>query len=152
MATAPPVISLDTLRSIQILSDSQARELEPLAQQQPWPVVSAELVSRGWVTNWQLDALPKKDGPKLAFGSYLLLDQLGQGGRGAVYKARHRRLKRVVALKVINPDLLVHDDVVQRFHREAEAAARLDHPNIVRVYDADEDGGIHFIAMEFVEG
>src|SRR5439155_4089813 len=77
---------------------------------------------------------------------------LGQGGMGAVYKARHKIMDRVVALKVINSSLLGSSQAVERFHREVKAAARLDHPNIVRAHDADQAGGTHFLVMEFVEG
>ncbi len=83
---------------------------------------------------------------------YEVLQLLGQGGMGAVYKARHKKMDRLVALKVINARLLDNPKVVERFQREVQAAARLDHPNIVRAYDADEAGGTHFLVMEFVEG
>jgi serine/threonine protein kinase len=83
---------------------------------------------------------------------YHLLGPLGSGGMGTVYKARHRRMDRVVALKVIHPRLLRNPEAVERFHREAKAAARLTHPNIVAAHDADQAGGCHFLVMEFVEG
>jgi len=71
---------------------------------------------------------------------------------GQVYKARHLRLERTVALKVIRPVRLSHPGTIERFQREARAAARLSHPNLVTVYDADEVNGTHFFAMEYVEG
>lgn len=83
---------------------------------------------------------------------YEILQLLGQGGMGAVYKARHKRMDRFVALKVINVRLLDNPKAIERFQREVQAAARLDHPNIVRAHDADEAGGTHFLVMEFVEG
>jgi serine/threonine protein kinase len=83
---------------------------------------------------------------------YEVLYLLGQGGMGAVYKARHRKMDRLVALKVIRVGLLDNPRAIERFQREVKAAARLDHPNIVRAYDADEAGGTHFLVMEFVEG
>src|SRR5438046_394891 len=126
MAIAQPASLIEYLRSARLLDDAQIRELEQLARQHPWPTVAAELVGRGWLTAWQLDAIQKNEGQKLALGNYVLLNELGRGAMGAVYLARHRRLKRLVALKLINPDLLVHEDVTLRFHREAEAAARLD--------------------------
>jgi serine/threonine protein kinase/Leucine-rich repeat (LRR) protein len=83
---------------------------------------------------------------------YRVLGLVGQGGMGAVYRAEHRRMERTVALKVINPGLMRHPTAVQRFEQEARAAARLDHANIVRAYDADQAGGLHFLVMEYVEG
>jgi serine/threonine protein kinase/Tfp pilus assembly protein PilF len=83
---------------------------------------------------------------------YEILGRVGEGGMGQVYKARHVRLDRVVALKVIHPERLGSPDAVRRFYREARAAARLLHPNLITVYDVDEAGGIHFLAMEYVDG
>ncbi len=77
---------------------------------------------------------------------------LGQGGMGAVCLAEHRRMKRTVALKVINPALLTHPGALSRFQQEVRAAANLDHPNIVAAYDADQAEGLHFLVMEHVEG
>ncbi len=83
---------------------------------------------------------------------YEVLELLGSGGMGTVYKARHRLMDRQVALKVIRPDLVGEPAMVTRFEREARAAARLAHPNIVAAYDADQVGGTHFLVMEYVEG
>ena len=85
-------------------------------------------------------------------GDYELLKKLGQGGMGAVYKARHVKLKRVVALKVVSKDRLGNAEAVARFEREIEAVGRLDHPHIVRAMDAREVGGVHFLVMEYVDG
>ncbi len=113
--------------------------------------LAAELVRRGWLTAYQLDHLHKDTTDELLIGPYVLLEEVGQGGMGKVYKARHRRLDRVVALKVINP-AVVSGEAVQRFHLEARAIARLKHPNIVMLYDADESEGRQFLALEFIEG
>jgi tRNA A-37 threonylcarbamoyl transferase component Bud32/anti-sigma factor RsiW len=83
---------------------------------------------------------------------YRVLELLGSGGMGAVYKAEHRRMERHVALKVMSPDLMDRPQMVERFHREVKAAALLTHPNIVTAYDADQAGDTHFLIMEFVEG
>jgi serine/threonine protein kinase len=90
--------------------------------------------------------------PSIVLGEYEVLELLGQGGMGKVFKARQRRLDRMCALKVILPEHLKQPAALARFQREARAAARLDHPNIVRVYDAGEDRGVHFLAMEYLEG
>src|SRR5262249_57650801 len=83
---------------------------------------------------------------------YQILQRLGAGGMGTVYLAGHRLMNRAVALKAIHPHLVGEPGVVERFRREAQAAARLSHPNIVTAYDADEAGGTHILVMEFVEG
>jgi serine/threonine protein kinase len=83
---------------------------------------------------------------------YQVLGWLGEGSMGQVYKARHLRLDRLVALKVIHPDRLASADTLRRFQREARAAARLAHPHVVSVYDAGEAGGKHYLALEYVEG
>jgi eukaryotic-like serine/threonine-protein kinase len=86
------------------------------------------------------------------FGKYELVRKLGQGGMGAVYEARDPVLDRAVALKLVSPKLLAEGDTLARFQREARAAARLQHPNIVTVYELGEVEGTVFIAMELLEG
>ncbi len=88
----------------------------------------------------------------LLIGNYLILDKLGQGGMGMVFKARHRRLGRVGALKILPPSFARDRSAVLRFRREVEAAGRLKHPNVVAALDADEDRGVHFLVMDYVEG
>jgi serine/threonine protein kinase len=85
-------------------------------------------------------------------GPYELLEKLGEGGMGAVFKARHTRLKKLVALKVMSPSAMRDPDAVARFSREMEAVGRLEHPNIVRALHADEFQGTHYLVMEYVEG
>jgi len=87
-----------------------------------------------------------------AVRDYDLIGLLGRGGMGAVYKARHRRLKRVVALKVLPASRTQDASAVARFHREMEAVGRLDHPHIVRAMDAGEDDGKSYLVMEYVRG
>ncbi|MGF1583460.1 MAG: WD40 repeat domain-containing serine/threonine protein kinase [Gemmataceae bacterium] len=77
---------------------------------------------------------------------------VGSGGMGAVYRAEHLMMRRTVALKVINPQLVANSDAVERFHLEVQAAARLHHPNIVTAYDAEQLGDVHFLVMEYVQG
>jgi WD40 repeat protein/tRNA A-37 threonylcarbamoyl transferase component Bud32 len=86
------------------------------------------------------------------FGDYDLLQELGHGGMGVVYKARQRRLDRLVALKIIRPERISEKAILQRFEREIRAAARLAHPNIVTIHDASEVDGVPFLAMEYLEG
>ena len=84
-------------------------------------------------------------------GPYQILDRLGEGGMGTVYRARHRDLDRVVALKVLPADR-VDEAAVARFRNEMKAAGRLGHPNIVAAHDAGRVGGTYFLAMDFVDG
>ncbi|MEM9367168.1 MAG: serine/threonine-protein kinase [Planctomycetota bacterium] len=86
------------------------------------------------------------------FGEYQILRHLGRGGMADVYAARHLSLHRNVAMKVLRSDVKHTDDEINRFRREAQAAARLNHPAIVQVYDIGESEGNHFITQELVEG
>jgi len=99
-----------------------------------------ELVRQQKITSYQATAVYQNRGRLLHFGQYTVLDKLGQGGMGTVYKARSRRMNRVVALKVMSKAAIKSPDAVKRFLREVEAAARLIHPNIVAAHDADGHG------------
>ena len=85
-------------------------------------------------------------------GKFEVLAELGRGAMGTVYRARDPLLDRQVALKTITPGLLSSEETLARFQREARAAARLQHPNIVTIYELGEVGGVHYIAMELLEG
>ncbi len=85
-------------------------------------------------------------------GKFEILAELGRGAMGTVYRARDPLLDRQVALKTISPGLLSSEETLARFQREARAAARLQHPNIVTIYELGEVGGVHYIAMELLEG
>jgi serine/threonine protein kinase len=78
--------------------------------------------------------------------------ELGRGGMGVVYLAEHRLMERPVAIKVVRKSLLDNPEAVERFYREVRAAAKLDHKNIVRAYDAEQAGDLHMLVMEYVEG
>jgi eukaryotic-like serine/threonine-protein kinase len=86
------------------------------------------------------------------FGDYEVLEELGSGGMGRVYRARNVALDRVVALKTLAPQFSADEGFVRRFQKEARAAARLNHPSIVQIYDFGSEGGIYYLAMEFVDG
>ncbi len=89
---------------------------------------------------------------RATFGKFEILAELGEGAMGKVYKARDPVLDRLVALKTVSPALLTGKDTLARFQREARAAARLQHPNIVTIYEIGEAAGTRYIAMELVEG
>ncbi len=93
--------------------------------------------------------------PSLAgrrFGAYDVLEELGSGGMGRVYRARNVTLERIVALKTLARSLSSDEGFVQRFLKEARAAARLNHPNIVQIYDFGCEDGVYYLAMEYVDG
>ncbi|MFO0952402.1 MAG: protein kinase [Isosphaeraceae bacterium] len=114
--------------------------------------LAREMVRRRWLTTYQADRLLDGKVDEVVLGPYLLLELLGEGGMGRVYKARHRLMNRVVALKVIRSDLLGHGEARPRFLREIEAAARVWHPNLVTALDAAPIGDSFVLVMEYVEG
>ena len=111
-----------------------------------------DLIARGLLTLWQVQMIFKNRVGELQLGSYLLLEHLAEGGMGTVYKARHRLMGRIVALKVIRRERLTKPEAVRRFQREIQLAGQISHPNVVMAYDADQLGDTHFFAMEFVDG
>lgn len=86
------------------------------------------------------------------FGAYLLLEKLGAGGMGEVFKAEHRHMERLVAVKMLHPRAFDSPEAAERFHREVKAAAKLAHPNVVTAHDAGEVDGVRYLAMEYVDG
>jgi serine/threonine protein kinase/CheY-like chemotaxis protein len=110
------------------------------------------LTAAGKLTSYQAERVGDRRFEGLLLGNYEVLDRLGAGGMGTVFKARHRRMKRVVALKLLSPQLGQSQTFVQRFQREVEAAARLSHPHVVMAFDADEAEAGHFLVMEYING
>jgi len=139
---------LMTAQEIDSFLDSLPAEERPKTSED----LAKLLVKRQKLTKFQAQAIYQGKTRGLAIGNYLVLDKLGQGGMGYVYKAQHRRMKRVVALKVLPSGVSKDHDAVQRFQREVVAAAQLSHPNIVTAHDADEANGVHFLVMEYVDG
>src|SRR5262249_44424493 len=114
--------------------------------------LTRSLSRTGLATAYQSAAISQGKARGLIVGDCLILDKLGQGGMGVVFKARDRRNGLTVALKILPPRLSRDRTLVLRFRREIHAAALLDHPNIVKMIDADEDRGVHFLTMEYIEG
>jgi serine/threonine protein kinase len=110
------------------------------------------LVAAGKLTGFEAEAIYQRRFAELVIGNYEVLDRLGVGAMGTVYKGRHRHLQRVVALKVLPRELGQTREMARRFQREVEAIARLNHPNIVMAYDADEAQVGRYLVMEFVNG
>jgi serine/threonine protein kinase len=114
--------------------------------------VAAVFVREGLVTTFQAQRLLWGQFRGFMLGNYKVLDQIGSGGMGSVYLCEHRSLGRRVAIKVLPPDKASDPLTVERFYREGRAVAALNHPNIVRAFDIDHDGNLHFLVMEFVDG
>src|SRR5262249_7587192 len=89
---------------------------------------------------------------QLVLGVYRILDVVGKGGMSVVYKAQHRMTHQIVALKILPAELAILDDIKARFIEEARALAKVEHPNIVRLYNFGEEGGRFVLAMQFIEG
>jgi len=128
------------------------REKLPSEKQHDAQELARELVRLQKLTKFQAQEAYQGKAKSLVLGNYLILDKIGAGGMGQVYKAEHRRMKRIVAIKMLPRSMMKDAAAAARFQREVEAAARLQHPNIVAAHDADESHGIHFLVMEYVEG
>ncbi|HEV3080793.1 MAG TPA: serine/threonine-protein kinase [Gemmataceae bacterium] len=122
---------------------NQGEDMLPLAR---------AIIRRGWLTRFQVNQIAAGRRQDLTVGPYRILDRLGEGAMGQVFKAHHAVMNRTVALKVIRKEWLRNANAVGRFYKEIQAAAQLIHPNIVLAYDAGQAGPTHYFAMEYVEG
>ena len=110
------------------------------------------LVREGILTEYQVRRFLSGKSHGLTVGKYVILERIGSGSMGRVYKAHHQLMDRVVALKIIAPEIVTNDRVIARFQREMRLVGRLDHPNVVRAFDADQSNNILYIVMEYVSG
>ncbi len=111
-----------------------------------------ELHRQNLLTKFQAQQVAAGRTKSLVLGAYTILDRIGAGGMGQVFKAEHRRMKRLVAIKTLPANTMKDAAAIARFQREVEAAAKLRHTNIVAADDAAEANGVHFLVMEYVEG
>ena len=137
------VMSADELGTFTDSLDPQPKDAQELAK---------ELVRSRKLTKFQAQVAYQGKARGLVFGEYVVLDKIGEGGMGQVFKARHRQMKRTVAIKLLPPKAVETPEAAQRFEREIEAAAKLIHQNIVTAFDAGKANGNYFMAMEYVEG
>ncbi len=136
------IIAGDTLKDF-IPPKGSAKDAEDLAR---------ELVRQKKLTKYQAEEVYRGKGKSLTLGNYLLMEKIGAGGMGQVFKAQHLRMKRIVAIKLLPAAMTKDKEAIARFEREVEAAAKISHPNIVAAFDADCANGVHFLVMELVEG
>jgi eukaryotic-like serine/threonine-protein kinase len=110
------------------------------------------LVAKRLITSWHVDKLMERKYKGFVLGKYKLLRHIGSGGMSSVYLGEHRLMHKQRAIKVLPKKRVNDSSYLARFHLEAQATAQLDHPNIVRCYDVDNDEDTHFLVMEFIEG
>ena len=154
-----PVQSVDDFLQV-IRRSGLVEEARLMAVVEPWighaaappePLLQA-LEDSGLLTRWQIDQLLKGRYKGFTLGKYRLLRLLGAGGMSSVYLGEHATLHSKAAVKVLPVKRVEQSSYLARFEREARQSARLNHPNIVRTFDLDTAGAIHFIAMEYVDG
>ena len=145
----------DSLLRTGLMSEGELSVVCDELQQQAVAVDAEQLLrhltASGKLTSHQAKRVKQGRSGELVLGNYLVLSHIGEGGMGSVFKALHRRMDRVVAIKVIKQQQAT-PDFIARFHREIKAAARLNHPNVVVAYDADCCELGDYLVMEYVEG
>ncbi len=155
-ADGVPLDLLSVIRGSGVLGRCQLAEIKSKIVQGDYPLDSVDLAERlvqdKIITSFQAKRFLSNKPQGLIVGRYIILDRIGSGSMGRVYKAHHQMMDRVVALKIIAPEIASNDRVVARFQREMKLVGRLDHPNVVRAYDADQINKILYIVMEYVSG
>ena len=115
-------------------------------------VLARALVEKQWLTKFQAERLLVGRTDGFVLDQYVVLEELGRGGMGRVYKARHRTMNRIVALKVLAPGLTRTDRALDLFLREVRAVAQLVHPNLVTAFDANLVGDRYYLVLEYIDG
>jgi serine/threonine-protein kinase len=147
---------LPVIRSSGVLADRQLAEIKSKILHGDYPLDSVNLaeslVRDNILTPFQAKRLLNNRPQGLVVGRYVILERIGSGSMGRVYKAHHAMMDRMVALKIIAPEIASNERVVARFQREMKLVGRLDHPNVVRAFDADQINKVLYIVMEYVTG
>lgn len=141
------LLTRDDLEEATALIQAERNSLSPVSDEQ----LAKKLIEMGKLNRWQAQQLRSGNKIKFTLGPYLLIDSLGRGGMGEVYKAEHSVMGRVVAVKVLPPHKTT-DESIASFIREIRTQAQLDHENLVRAYDAGHDLNVHFLVTEYVPG
>jgi serine/threonine-protein kinase len=153
---AVPLDLLPVLRESGILTERQLSDIRAKVLRGEYPNRSSELAERlvreKILTGYQTKRFLSNKPHGLVVGRYVIMDRLGSGSMGRVYKAHHLMMDRYVALKIIAPEIVSNEKVVGRFQREMKLVGRLDHPNVIRAFDADQIGKVLYIVMEFAQG
>jgi Protein kinase domain len=153
MATMSAAELLDWLGKNSFLPVDRIEELRPLLSTcTDGHAFAKELIRRDWLTPYQVNQILQGKGDQLTVGANCLLERLGEGTMGQVFKAWNTRLGRIVAVKMIHKDHVANKKALDRFQREVAIAGELAHPNIVLVRDADEIDGKPFLVMDYIEG
>ncbi len=154
MLVASTASLVDALRQYGLLESEQLEEVALHLERRfsDAKSLAGELLQRGWLTPFQANRLLQGRGHELVLGAYALLERIGEGGMGEVFKARHALMHRLVALKVIRAERLQEPEALSRFRREMQAAGKLAHPNVVLAHDAALVGDAYLLVMEYVEG
>jgi tRNA A-37 threonylcarbamoyl transferase component Bud32 len=153
MAALSPNEFLDWLMQNQFLSETRAQPFRtPPAHYTEAMVLAKELMQRDWLTPYQVNQILQGKGDGLVLGPYRILERLGEGAMGQVYKAWDPKVEQLVAIKMIHREHLDSKKAMERFRREMEAAGQLEHPNIVRLRDADLVENRPFMVMNFIDG
>ncbi|AWM39076.1 Serine/threonine-protein kinase PrkC [Gemmata obscuriglobus] len=140
------------LRASKLLPTEEVDQLERDAQSAPVEEIQQHLLEQGALTPYQVRRIRDGAPTGLVLAQYKVLDEIGGGGFGQVYKASHSVMNRVVALKLMTPDRCRSRLFRDVFYREVAAVTRLNHPNVVLTFDANETDGVLFLAMEYVQG
>jgi serine/threonine-protein kinase len=151
-----PLDLLPVIRASGVLNDRLFAEIKIKVLNGDYPnesrALADRLVREKIITEYQAKRFLSNKSHGLVVGRYAILDRLGTGSMGRVYKAHHVMMDRIVALKIIAPEIATNERVVARFQREMKLVGRLDHPNVVRAFDADQVSKVLYIVMEYVPG
>lgn len=151
-----PADLLPIIRESGVLSPRLFSEIKTKVLHGEYPTdslaLAQRLVKEQVLTEYQVKRFLNNKPHGLIVGRYVIQDRVGSGSMGRVYRAHHLMMDRYVALKIIAPELIANEKVVARFQREMRLVGRLDHPNVIRAFDADQINKILYIVMEFAQG
>src|SRR5579871_642343 len=147
---------LGLVRKSGIIDDKRLAPYTETARIAPLPNQPKELADRlvrdGLLTHFQAEQFLQGKWRRFTIGNYKVLERIGSGGMGSVFLCEHKFMRRRAAVKILPTSQSNDASALERFYREARAVAALDHPNIVRAYDIDQDENLHFLVMEYVDG
>jgi serine/threonine-protein kinase len=153
---AVPLDLFPVIRDSGVLNERQLAEVRAKILSGDYPsqsvALAEQLVQERLLTEYQTKRFLTGKAHGLVVGRYIIVDRLGSGSMGRVYKAHHQMMDRYVAIKIIAPEIVTNEKVIARFQREMRLVGRLDHPNVIRAFDADQINKVLYIVMEYVPG